>query len=52
MKNKVVSFIMVIATIWIIASMVDFIVCGQVAWHTSVELQEWNVGLIVYNWIR
>lgn len=48
MKN----FIMTIVSIWVIASIIDFMVCGQAAWHTSVELQEWNVGLIVYNWMK
>lgn len=52
MKNKIVNCIMIIIAIWIIASVVDFVVCGQLAWHTSVELQEWNIGLIVYNWIK
>ena len=52
MKKIIEHIIIAILTIWLIASMVDFIVCGQVAWRTSVELQEWNVGLIVYNWIK
>lgn len=52
MKQTIENIIITILVLWIVASVVDFVICGQLAWHTTVELQEWNIGLIVYNWIK
>lgn len=52
MKQIIENIIITILALWVVASVVDFVICGQLALHTSTELQEWNVGLIVYNWIK
>lgn len=51
--NKIIENIFItIMAVWMLASFIDCIICGQLAWHTTVELQQWNIGLIVYNWIK
>jgi hypothetical protein len=52
MKRIIENIFVIIMAIWTVASFIDFVVCGQLAWHTTVELQKWNIGLIIYNWMQ